>query len=178
MGGDPFWRAIEAGGLNVPEGVAAFHRGLGVRRYAGQCEITRGRGVLVRLGLGLAGFPPAGSGVPVRLMLDVRDDGAVWVRDFGGHVTRSRLSWDVRRGRVMERFGPFRVAMVPELEGDVLHMRIAGLSVLGVPVPRWLVPASETREFVDEAGRFRFEVAARVPVLGLLIRYAGWVEAE
>ena len=46
---------------------------------------------------------------------------------------------------------------------------------LGVPVPRFLVPKVETREF-EKAGRYHFEVEARLPWFGRLVCYAGWLE--
>jgi len=33
----------------------------------------------------------------------------------------------------------------------------------------------EAREWQDEAGRFRFRVAIRAPLIGAIIRYTGWL---
>ncbi|MEM7731307.1 MAG: DUF4166 domain-containing protein, partial [Pseudomonadota bacterium] len=56
-----------------------------------------------------------------------------------------------------------------------LHMEIAGFSFFGIPLPRWCHPISETREFEDDQGRFCFDVSGRMPVLGLIIRYVGYL---
>ena len=177
MSGDPFWHAIRAQGLEMPPVVDGFHAGQGEKRYCGQASITRGRNPLVRLALWLAGMPRAGADVPVRMRLVIGPEGADWVRDFGGHTTRSRLSL-TRDGHVVERFGPFRIAMAVRAERGGLRMDIAGMRAFGVPVPGALRPVSQTREYVGEDGRFRFDVGAAVPGLGPVIRYAGWLEQE
>ena len=38
-----------------------------------------------------------------------------------------------------------------------------------------LAPKSQTAEFVDEDGRFRFDVAISVPLVGPVVRYRGWL---
>jgi len=175
MSGDPFWLAIDQAGLQVPGPVAALHKGYGTKPFSGECHITRGRSPLVRLALWLAGFPPAGQRVPARLTLCSDADGAVWQRDFAGHVTRSRLSWDARRSEVVERFGPFKLCLALSVEAEQLQVRITRTSVLGIALPAWARPRSDTREYVDDQGRFCFDVSASAPGLGLIIRYRGWV---
>lgn len=128
----------------------------------------------MRLGLWLAGMPPSGE-VPVRVRVTAGAEGAVWRRDFGGHVTVSRLRYDRPSGQVEERFGPVRLGLSVAAEGGALLVGVAGMSVLGVPMPKGLRPVSETREFEDGAGRFCFDVAARIPWLGPVIRYQGWL---
>ncbi|MGR3312087.1 MAG: DUF4166 domain-containing protein [Roseovarius indicus] len=174
MSGDPFDAVIAARGLAVAPAVRAFHAGEGV--HEGRAEITRGRHVLVRLGLWLAGMPPEGRDVPVRVRVTGDRAGSVWRRDFGGHVTVSRLRHDRSSGHVEERFGPVRLALSVTAEGGALVVGVAGMSVLGLPVPKGLRPVSGTREFEDEDGRFRFDVGARIPWLGPVIRYEGWLE--
>lgn len=178
MSGDPFWHAIQAGQLDLPEPVLAFHRGLGTKHYAGECEITRSRNWMLRLLLRMGKFPAEGQGVPVHLTLITRPANAEWVRNFGGQMTRSQMHWDAQRQVVTERFGPFSVDMRLTAENRVLLVRIAGLRVLGIPVPGWLRPHSATSEFVDDADRFCFDVAAHLPIFGLLVRYRGWVVPE
>jgi hypothetical protein len=48
---------------------------------------------------------------------------------------------------------------------------------LGVPLPRRLHPRVRTLES-ERDGRYRFEVEAHLPLLGLLVRYTGWLERE
>ncbi|MFD1160004.1 DUF4166 domain-containing protein [Roseovarius aestuarii] len=178
MSGDPFWHAIRAQRLDVPSAVLTLHSGQGTKHYVGQCDITRGSGVLARLALRLAGFPSAGQKVPTRLTINTREGQSEWVRDFGGHVTRSHLSFDSVRCRIIERFGPVRLTLSLGVIPGKLCMEIASLHLFGVPVPCKLVPLSQTVEYEDPDARFCFDVSARVRGVGFLIRYAGVLVQE
>lgn len=176
MSGDPFWQAICAQGLKVAAPVAALHRAPGRQEYEGRCDIAEPEGRLGRLLARLAGFPPAGRDVPLGLTCEDRNGARHWIRDFGGHVTRSTLRYDSRTGHVIERFGPFTLHLALSARDGRLAMRVARLALLGVPVPGPLRPRSSTVEYADDAGRFRFDVAASVPLLGPFMRYAGYIE--
>lgn len=173
MSGDPFAQVITAQGLTVSPAIQRLHLGRGVRRYIGQCDITRGTGMLARFCLWLAGFPPAGQQVPTRLTIIPTTTGADWRRDFDGHVTRSRLSCNSAKDRVIERFGPIRLTLSLRADAGRLRISVERLRVLGLPMPRALIPLSNTTESQDPDGTFCFDVAARLPWGGLLIRYAG-----
>ena len=45
-------------------------------------------------------------------------------------------------------------------------------------LPRFLAPRSDTREYQDEQGRFRFDVRLSLPLIGLLAHYRGWLMPE
>ena len=76
---------------------------------------------------------------------------------------------------VRERFGPlsFRLRLAPD--GDGLAMPIDAAFLLGLRLPRFLTPASATREFIDAAGRFNFDVDVSLPGVGRVVRYRGWL---
>lgn len=173
MSGDAFWQVIAAQGLAVPEAVLALHAGQGTKQYEGRCDITRGTGLLARIVLRLAGFPPAGQRVPVRLTITTSGDHGAWVRDFGGHVTRSHLSCNSAKDRVIERFGPIRLMLSLRATEGRLHISVAGMRFFGLPVPKALLPVSDTVEGSGPNGVFQFDVAARAPGAGFLIRYTG-----
>ncbi len=171
--GDPFWQVIDAKALPVPGAVLALHKGAGQRQFEGRARIERGTHPIVRMGLWLSGFPPEGQDVLVTLTIRVGDETSEWVRDFGGHITRSRLWFETDRVEVGEQLGPFRLRLALSVEEDQLCMTVAGFSLWGIPLPRWCHPISETREFEDGKGRFCFDVSGRMPGLGLIIRYIG-----
>jgi hypothetical protein len=54
-------------------------------------------------------------------------------------------------------------------------MQLRAWSAFGVPLPLALAPRIGAREW-EEEGRFRFEVAASLPLVGEIVRYAGWLE--
>lgn len=173
--GDPFWRVITGRGLDVPPAVMALHQGMGERRFEGRADVTRGSNPLVRVALWAAGFPPKGRDVPLVVTIQVQEHHAAWERDFDGHTLRSKLWYDARRGAVAEKLGPFRLIMEVHAEAGALRVDVAGFSFLGVPLPRWMHPISETREAEDSEGRFTFDVSGRMPGLGLIIRYKGYL---
>ena len=174
MTGDPFWQAIEAQGLDVPARVAVLQNE-GRAEYNGRCDVIAAEGRWARLINRLAGFPPSGTHIALALICETVGVTRVWTRDFGGHITRSVLRFDAGTGAVHERFGPFRLRLGLSAAEGRLHVRIAHMSCLGVPVPRGLRPRSSTVEYVDEHGRFAFDVAASVPMIGPVIRYRGWL---
>ena len=127
------------------------------------------------MALWMGGFPAARPDAPIRLDMKIREDETRWTRRFGHHETASRLHYDGTRAEIVERFGMIRVGMRPTAQNGQLHLEITRMSVLGLPVPRWFLPKSETRESADAQGRLQFDVSARLPVIGLLIRYQGWL---
>jgi hypothetical protein len=172
---DPFGQAIDALGLAVAEPVRRFHAVQSEARYQGEASVERGQGRLVRLLLGLGRFPPSSQAAP--LSLQIRNDagGAEWIRLFGGHETRSSLRYDPVRKLVLERLGPFTIGMALTAEAGRLHVAVRHLWVAGLPLPRILLPISDSVEYGDAAGRFCFDISARLWGLGRLIRYHGWV---
>ncbi len=79
---------------------------------------------------------------------------------------------------MIERFGmlSFRIALPVTEQG--LEMPVKRAYCLGIPLPNWLTPRSQTREFVDAQGRFNFDVAVYLPGAGLVVRYRGWLKPE
>jgi hypothetical protein len=52
-----------------------------------------------------------------------------------------------------------------------------GVRSLGIPLPLAWFDKVSARESV-EGGRYRFDVRAEMPVVGLLVRYAGTLDVE
>ncbi|MDF0600148.1 DUF4166 domain-containing protein [Psychromarinibacter sp. C21-152] len=168
---DPVARACAARGVELPPLLRRFHDGR-AQVWRGTATVTRGRRWPVPLILRAAGFPPEGAEVETVISVAPAGDGMVWERRFGGHVTRSRLR--DRAGRVEEGFGPFRLALVPRAVAGGVALEVAGLWLLGLPLPRLLWPRAEVSETgADDA--LCFDIGAALPGLGLLIRYRGRV---
>jgi hypothetical protein len=170
---DPVAQVARMTGLDLPPAVAALHGATGDVRFQGRCAVTRGASLLARMALWLGGFPRTDADLPISLLTRTEPDSSIWRRDFGGHVTQSRLSVSDDGRAVMERFGPIRLRMSLRMADGRLHYDIDRMDVLGLPMPRWLTPRSETCEYQTEAGNFGFDVSASLPFAGLLIRYHG-----
>lgn len=148
-------------------------------KWRGRARVTRGGGVLAKLVCSVFGFPPASDDVDVTVEFQRKQGRETWVRDFAG----SRFSSVQYAGRgayeglLCERFGPFRFGLGTVVEEGVLHLPIRRWDCLGLRLPLWLAPGSNTREFESD-GRFRFRVDLSLPVIGPLVCYDGYFDEE
>lgn len=147
-----------------------------VTRFSGTARVDRGRNPLARLAAFVFGFPPAASSVPVTVTKTATQDGELWERDFGGRVFRSLLNPSPLPSHVRERFGPFNFEQALLIENGHMRLDVKRGWFLGIPMPRWALPKSQAREFVED-GKFHFDVALSLPILGsLIVRYRGSLE--
>ena len=170
--------AIEFAG--VPEAVRAFHRTSAPVMWTGSAQIDGGRWFLPKLLARAFGLPSTGRDVPLTVQVErgLSKDGTPverWTRHFGGQRMTSELACR-RRGILTERFGPFTFCLGLETGHAGIRMPVTGWKLGPLPLPRCLAPRSQTREFQDDAGRFRFDVRLSVPILGLLAHYRGQLE--
>lgn len=156
----------------APE-VRASHDHAGPRRLEGRAEVARGRGLLARAIAFAFRFPAAGSEVPVEVVKRPDGEGEIWERRFGAGRFRSRLR--ARRGRLVERFGPFAFDIGLQVREGALHWPVVAGRCLGLPLPRWCLPRVVAKE-AAEGGRFRFHVEMHAPFAGgLIVAYRGWL---
>ena len=173
----PLYARILGPGFDaLPPAVRAMHDLNGEAGASGEGSVVRGKGLLARLIAAFMRFPPAGS-LPLRLAFVERDGVERWTRDFGGHRFASTLS-AVRGGRIEERFGPMRFTFDLPAEPEGLEMRLRRWSAFHIPIPRFLAPRIAAREWQDEQGRFRFDVAVALPLIGDVVGYSGWLRPK
>jgi hypothetical protein len=147
----------------------AVHRGV-TTEYKGTATVQRGHNLLARLACWVVGLPPSMSAVPVRVCIDVEGSRERWTRWFGNSgAMRSQLRASGRFLR--ERLGPSVTDFELEVRNGVLRWEAVRLWILGVPIPRKLF---DMQALVGgQRGQYRFEIAARLSGMGLLIRYEG-----
>lgn len=158
----------------LPSAVQDVHQDRAETALAGRCRVDRGRGVLASLFCAVSSLPRVGADVPLRVTIRRHDGGETWVRDFGGKPMVSSLR--ARGGLLEERLGPTTFHFALSADRERITWKVVGARVLGIPVPAAMfsnVSASES----TEDGRYRFDVEARLPVVGLLVRYQGTLEA-
>jgi len=156
----------------LPVRVRELHDLSSISVWAGRADVERGRSWVARIAAALTSLPPNGKDQPLRVAFEPRGAEEIWTRRFGASVFPS-VQYE-RRGRLCERVGPVTFVFAPAASAEGLALKLAGLRVLGVPLPRLVYPAIATFESERE-GRYRFEVEARLPLFGLLVRYAGWL---
>jgi hypothetical protein len=149
------------------------------RTAQGRASVECGRGWIARRIARAFGFPPAGEDIPVTVAFHRESDREIWWRNFGGAEFSSIQEGG--RGRsdrlLCERFGPCAFALALVADGDRLRFVIRRWSLFGVPMPLALAPACEAYE-CEADGRFRFFVELRYPLIGLIVRYQGWLEVK
>lgn len=161
----------------LPAALRDLHDVASVRVFTGRADVERGPGVLSRIVAALVGFPPAGRDVPVRVTMLRQGGSELWTRDFAGREFRSRLTAarPDASGRVRERFGAIVLDIGLRHDQGRLCFPVTGGSLLGVPLPRFLLPRSDTSEHVDAEGRACFDVHISLPLAGHVASYRGWL---
>ena len=157
----------------LPQRVRALHLARGRHAYAGEAEVEAGRRWLARLCAWATGLPPSAARVPVRVEIVADDDTERWNRTFGRHRMPSRFR--AHGGLLIERIGLVAFGFALFVRGGELIWTVRRVRALGVPLPaRWFRGVT-AREF-EADGRYRFEVEATLPLIGLLVRYRGWLD--
>lgn len=160
----------------VPAEIRAMHDVRSTASAEGRASVERGRSPLARLAAWVMGFPDAAADTPVSVKFEVVDGVETWTRTFGNQTFSSQQF--AGRGRsdrlVSERFGPLEFAFALVAADGKLELVLRRWSAFGVPLPLWLAPRSKSYE-ASEGGRFRFHVEISHPVVGLIVRYKGWL---
>lgn len=164
---------------SMPKAVQSFHIAKGPVVWRGTADVQTGRGFIKSIIAKMFGFPKAGRNVDVVVAVDRFWNGKPkaerWVRTFRNVSFSSTLTVDAKR-RFLERFGPFAFAIGLNANPDGLKMPVAGWRLNALPLPRFLAPKSEAKEYQDEHGRFVFDVKLTLPLLGPLAHYKGWLQ--
>jgi uncharacterized protein DUF4166/saccharopine dehydrogenase-like protein len=169
-------RLLGSAYAQLPAPIQALHDLADTLVVEGRATIERGRNPIARAIAAAVGFPPAGEDVPVKVLFTVRAGREVWRRSFADHGFTStheegRGSFD----RLMcERFGPFAFGIALVREPKRLRLIVRGWSVFGIPLPSALAPFGSAYESAEDA-RFHFHVEIRLPVIGLIVGYRGWL---
>lgn len=188
-------RQIYAGfRVPLPDGTPLYQRALGDAWHAlpkplqelhglkdtlvaeGRAVIVRGDGPIAKLIANLFGFPNAGQDVPVRVSFRLEDGREIWHREFDGRVMQS--TQEEGQGRferlICERFGPFAFGLALVLRDGRLHIAVRRWTAFGVPMPLAWAPGGDAYESADD-GRFNFHVEIGLPLIGMIVRYRGWL---
>jgi hypothetical protein len=106
-------------------------------------------------------------------MMTPTAEGETWERRFGTQVFGSQLR--LVNNKMTERFGPFTFTLGLHVADDALHFPVESGRLGPLPLPRFLLPQSEAREFAKQ-GQFNFDVALKAPFTGaLMVHYRGWL---
>jgi hypothetical protein len=171
---EPLYRRLLGPAFDrLPPRVRELHELAGVSIWEGRAGVERGGSLAARIAAALTSLPPEGDDQPLRVTFHALGEREIWGRQFGTAIFRSV---QYRSGGLLhERVGPTTFVFTPLASDEGLALRLDGFRVLGVALPRALHPAVRTFE-CEQGGRYHFEVEAHLPLFGLLIRYAGWLQ--
>lgn len=140
----------------------------------GRAQTQAARGLLARLCALVAGLPRADGDVAVCVRFVSPAAGVeVWTREFGASTFRSRLR--AVNGELHEQLGPVRIRFRLRADVDGIIWEPLAIDLLRMPLPRMLLHGISARES-ERDGRYRFDVAAALPIIGLIVRYEGWLD--
>lgn len=165
----------EAAFSTLPQSVQMLHLAEATRRYRGEAQVLRGRGLLSRLCAWAASLPQAGSRVSLVVEIQKTPTGERWTRDFAGRTMCSIL-W-AEDHFLCERLGLLKFRFALTVENAAMVWRVRHANALGLRLPtRWFagVVARES----ESDGRYCFDVQASLPLAGLLVHYWGWLDVD
>lgn len=173
--GGPIYRQVLGSAFDsLPPKVRHLHDSSSTRNWVGKADVTRGKGLVARLIASIVGFPKSGHDVPVTVTFSPVNDGELWTRSFGNRRFSSFQASGKGRSRhlLIERFGIATFALALVVENGRLTLIPRSWSVLGIPMPSFLLPRGNSFETESE-GQFRFDVTIAVPWIGLIVAYRG-----
>lgn len=170
-----FQRVLGGSFERLPPQIQRVHDARSTKKLTGRAAVERGPHWLVRTLAPLASLPPAAKDIPLTVTIEARGASETWSRDFNGHAMRSRL-W-AKQDLLAERLGPITLLFALTVEQGRLEWRVKGAKYLGVPLPaNWFQGATATEQVID--GRYTFDVCATLPIVGVLVRYRGWLAED
>lgn len=162
----------------LPPVLQALHRPGPRAQWSGRAQVTRGPSRAANLIARIFGFPKAGADIPVSVTFLTAPNGReTWGRNFAGRLMLSTQEAGTGRSQylITERFGPLAFGLALVVEGAKLRLIPRRWTLLGLPLPRFLLPKGDSHE-TEEDGKFRFHVQIAVPLIGPVVTYDGWLQ--
>lgn len=160
---------------SLPESVRRMH-GVSLRVVArGEADVEGDGDVLSSILRRLLGLPPPGEKQALEVCIERQGGRETWTRRFALGRMQSTLRRDAASTSLLERLGPVTLcfSLHPDAHGVAWHLRSA--KMLGVRVPRaWL--GTIYSHSGERDGRYAFAVDTRLPWIGRLVAYRGWLE--
>ncbi|MBA2964446.1 DUF4166 domain-containing protein [Ramlibacter sp. MAH-25] len=157
----------------LPSPLQHFHALAGAHVLSGWVEVEAPASRAARLLARCLGAPLNAHQGPIRFELEAGAAEEVWTRHFPGKTMRSRLTQAA--GHIVERLGFAQLRFGLEGDVDMLEMKLVQLRFLGVPCPRWLLPAVVAEETATP-GQLHFRVKASLPLIGVVASYRGYLK--
>lgn len=161
----------------LPRTLQAVHQGLPEQTLEGIAKVQRGKGLLANGVANLFGFPQTQPGVSICVKIQQKAGTEEWQRAFGKQRFKSTLAAGTGPSQwlLIERFGALRVHIALVVANSQLNWVVRGATLWGLRLPRMLLPSGNSYEYESE-GSFHFHVEICLPLVGLVVRYEGWLK--
>ena len=171
-----FKRVLGPSFAQMPKVTQRLHRGAPAVFGEGEADIAPPQNLAGRFFSALFRFPKPGKAQPVFVLVEQTGHGERWLRRYPGRDMLSFMSHgDPQTQTLEERFGPFsfRMKIIGHKDGLDMAMQSARLGPL--LLPRFLVPDISATERTDDQDRHLFDVSIRLPLIGQIVHYSGWL---
>lgn len=142
------------------------------KRHTGLCRVLSGEGWVAAAVARAASLPTVQGESSVSVLIEREGQRETWTRRFGSHVMRSTLA---ARGELLEeRLGLMTLNFELRADDTSIEWVVKRARVLFLPLPaKWFADCT-ARESIGD-GRYRFDVRAEFPGVGLIAYYQGWL---
>ena len=157
--------------------VRRMHGGAMSLRAHGVAQVAGARHPAARLLRRVLGLPEPGADQAIALSIERSDGRETWTRGFANGRMRSTLERAADGARLRERLGPVSLYFELRRDGEAIDWQLRAGRLLGLPLPRAMFGSVFSRSLAEE-GRYVFHIDTRLPLLGQLIAYRGWLEID
>jgi len=143
---------------------------------SGTAQVEGDTHILARLLRRILTLPEPGVDQAIAITIERDGQRETWTRRFARGQMRSVL----QPGSAMamrERLGPVSLHFSLRRDGDAIDWQLRRVTLLGLPLPRALCGSVLSRSGAHE-GRYAFDIDTRLPGIGRLIAYRGWLEID
>lgn len=157
----------------LDEPVRRMHGDAGRLHARGEADVGGAANIAARLLRRIVGLPIPGTRRQLEFSIERSGYRETWKRTFSGSIMCSVL--DPSGGRLRERLGPMAFLFDLHRDGDAIDWKLRSTRLLGLPLPRWMSGEVLSRSGSRD-GRYAFDVDVRMPLIGTLVSYRGWLE--
>ena len=166
---------------SVPQAIDRAHQASPAISGHGCLTIRHGLNPIASVIARMMKLPPAGDKIDTTLLVSASGDGEHWTRNFGGRVLRTE-QYGLPSSFLGERFGALEFRFRLVIEGEALLYQQHSVrcvwrrSQWTIPAP--IAPRIAAIERAAGAQAIDIEVRVTLPLVGLLLSYAGRVDFE
>ncbi|GAB2537269.1 DUF4166 domain-containing protein [Rhodanobacter koreensis] len=141
----------------------------------GAADVEGSRTLPIRWLRHLLGLPEPGLQQPLEVTIERHGTREIWTRRFACKHMRSVLDRVTDSPLLSERLGLITLRFELLRDDKVIDWQLRGVQMFGLPLPRALFGKVLSRSGAED-GRYAFHIDTRLPLLGRLVAYQGWLE--